>query len=158
MATLSPLSRIGEPAVPPREAGDVFSITGSEAPFVIEVFFDGDCPLCIREINMLRRKDAGQRIRFTNISASDFDSEATGKTFEQLMAEIHARLPDGTWVIGVEVFRRLYAAVGLGWLMAPTAWPGIKQLADVGYRIFARNRLRLTGRCLPNGSCRIQKS
>lgn len=158
MATLSPLLHICEPPATPREAGHGFPIAGSEAPFAIQVFFDGDCPLCMREINMLRRRDAGQRIRFTDIAASDFDSEATGKTFEQLMAEIHARLPDGTWVIGVDVFRRLYAAVGLGWLMAPTAWPGIKQLADVGYRIFARNRLRLTGRCLPNGSCRIQKS
>jgi predicted DCC family thiol-disulfide oxidoreductase YuxK len=55
-------------------------------------------------------------------------------------------LPDGTLVEGVEVFRRAYAAVGLGWLVAPTRWPLLRPLADAAYRWFARNRLRLTGR------------
>jgi predicted DCC family thiol-disulfide oxidoreductase YuxK len=62
------------------------------------------------------------------------------------MARIHGVLPDGTAIEGVEVFRRAYAAVGLGWLMAPTRWPGLRRLADLAYRIFARNRLRWTGR------------
>ena len=33
------------------------------------------------------------------------------------MAQIHGRLPDGTWLQGVEVFRRLYAAIGFGSLV-----------------------------------------
>jgi len=112
----------------------------------------------MREINMLRRMDKRQRIRFTDIAAADFNAAATGKTFARLMAEIHGRLPDGRWLIGVEVFRRLYGVVGLGWLVAPTSWPGIRQVADFGYRLFAQNRLRLTGRCLPDAACRVQKS
>jgi len=44
------------------------------------------------------------------------------------------------------VFRRAYAAVGFGWLVAPTRWPLVRPLADAAYRWFARNRLRLTGR------------
>jgi len=47
---------------------------------------------------------------------------------------------------GMEVFRRAYAAVGLGWLLAPSGWPGVGRLFDAAYRWFARNRLRLTGR------------
>ena len=62
------------------------------------------------------------------------------------MARIHGVLADGTVIEGMEVFRRAYGAVGLGWLLAPTAWPGLRALADAGYRWFARNRLRLTGR------------
>jgi len=62
------------------------------------------------------------------------------------MARIHGVLPDGTRIVGVEVFRRAYAAVGLGWLVAPTRWPLLRPLADAAYRWFARNRLRLTGR------------
>ena len=38
------------------------------------------------------------------------------------------------------------AAVGLGWLLAPTRWPGLRRLSDAAYRVFARNRLRWTGR------------
>jgi predicted DCC family thiol-disulfide oxidoreductase YuxK len=67
---------------------------------------------------------------------------------------IHGRLPDGTLVEGVEVFRRLYAAVGLGILVAATRLPGIAQLLDLGYRWFAKNRLRLTGRCA-DGACEL---
>jgi len=68
------------------------------------------------------------------------------------MARIHARTSDGTWMQGVEVFRRLYTAVGFGALVAPTRLPGIAQLLDLGYRWFAKNRLRLTGRCA-DGAC-----
>lgn len=51
--------------------------------------------------------------------------------------------PDHT----VEVFRQLYAAVGFGLLVWPTRLPGITHAMDFGYHIFAKNRLRLTGRC-----------
>ncbi|CAK8992350.1 Uncharacterized protein At5g50100 [Durusdinium trenchii] len=46
--------------------------------FEIEVFFDGDCPLCRREIGMLRRLDRRHKIRFTDIAAADFNPDAIG--------------------------------------------------------------------------------
>ena len=113
----------------------------------IEMFYDGDCPLCMRETRMLGRLDRNQRILFTNIAAPEFDVTCLGKTQDELMAEMHGRLPDGTWVTGVEVFRRLYSAVGFGPAVWFTRLPMITQLLDVGYRVFAKNRLRLTGRC-----------
>ena len=64
----------------------------------------------------------------------------------ELEARIHGRLPDGTVVEGVEVFRRAYAAVGLAALVAPTRWPGVARVLDLAYGWFARNRHRLTGR------------
>ena len=120
-----------------------------EAAWTFEVFYDGDCPLCMREIRMLERMDRKRgRIRFTDIADGAFDAESeTGRSLGQLMAEIHGRLPDGTLVTGVEVFRQLYGAVGLGWLLAPTRWPGLRWMSDGAYTVFAKNRLRLTGRC-----------
>ena len=113
----------------------------------ITVLFDGDCPLCVREIDFLRRLDRGRgRLGLTDIAAPEFDASRYGVDFATLMARIHGVLPDGTLIEGVEVFRRAYAAVGLGWLVAPTRWPLIRPLADRLYRVFARNRLRLTGR------------
>lgn len=120
----------------------------------IEVFFDGGCPLCVREINMLRRWDQHHRIRFTDIDASGFSAVALGKTYEDLMSRIQGRLPDGTWIEGVEVFRQLYSAVGFGPVVWVTRWPVISHIMTLGYTIFARNRLRLTGRCLGQ-SCAI---
>ena len=120
---------------------------------VFEVFHDGDCPLCAREIGMLRRLDRRGRIRFTDIAAPGFDAAALGTTQADLMAGIRGRPPDGRGVTGVEVFRRLYAAVGFGPLVAITRLPVISHLLDAGYRVFARNRLRWTGRC--DGACAV---
>ncbi|HEY0980709.1 thiol-disulfide oxidoreductase DCC family protein [Schlesneria sp.] len=123
-------------------------------PFEVEVFYDGGCPLCVREIALLRRWDRRGKIRFTDIDAPDFRAEDLGKTQDDLMARIQGRLPDGKWIEGVEVFRRLYQAVGFGPAVTLTRLPLISQLLDLGYTLFARNRLRLTGRC-QGGSCRI---
>ena len=73
---------------------------------------------------------------------------------QDFMDEIHGRLPDGQWITGVEVFRRLYAAVGLGPLVSLTRLPGISHGLEAGYQVFAKNRLRLTGRCDPS-SCNV---
>ena len=124
------------------------------ANFAIEVFYDGACPLCMREIRMLQGRDRRQRIRFVDIAADGFDAASLGLSWKTLMGRIHGRLPDGTLVEGVEVFRRLYAAVGFGPLVALTRLPGVRQLLDLAYRVFAKNRLRLTGRCV-DGACEI---
>lgn len=113
----------------------------------IRVLHDGDCPLCSREVRFLERRDRGRGlIQFEDIADPSFDAGIYGLEADQVMARIHGVLPDGTVIEGVEVFRRAYASVGLGWLLAPTRWIGLRRLADLGYRIFARNRLRWTGR------------
>jgi len=122
-------------------------------PWQIEVFYDQECPLCRREIALLQRWDRHGRIRFVNLHDAVFDEQNPGRSFEELMAQMHGRLPDGTWVTGVEVFRRMYAAVGFGFLVALSRCPGVAQLLDVGYAWFARNRLKWTGRC-DAGTCR----
>jgi predicted DCC family thiol-disulfide oxidoreductase YuxK len=123
----------------------------------IRVLYDGECPLCSREVRFLERRDRGRgRIQFEDIADAAFDPSAYGVDAQQLMARIHAVLPDGSLVEGVEVFRQAYSAVGMGWLLAPTGWPGLRRLADWAYRIFARNRLRWTGRESPCEDARCE--
>ena len=121
--------------------------TAQNGSWDFEVFFDGDCPLCMREIAMLKRLDVLGRIRFTDIAEASFDPTALGVSWEALMRKIHGRLPNGELVEGVEVFRRLYAAVGFERLVGISRLPGISQALNVSYELFAKNRLRLTGRC-----------
>ena len=125
----------------------------------VEVFYDGECPLCVREIKLLCWLDRKQDIRFTDIAATDFTAADYGKTATQFMDEIHGRLPgkDGEpaqWIIGVEVFRQLYVAVGFGLLVWPSRLPGISHALNFGYHLFAKNRLRLTGRCSKD-TCKV---
>ena len=123
---------------------------------VFEVFYDGECPLCVREIEMLRGLDRRARLRFTDIADPRFDAASVGVSWPTLMAQIHGRMPDGTLVHGVEVFRQLYQAVGFGPIVALTRVPGISQGLDLAYELFARNRLRLTGRC-DDAGCTLQQ-
>ena len=118
----------------------------------LELFYDGACPLCARETRALRRLDRQGRLRLTDLAAPGFDPAEAGVPMERLLARIHGRLPDGTIVEGVEVFRKAYEAVGLRFLVAPTRLPGLSWLLDRAYDVFARNRLRLTGRCA-DGAC-----
>lgn len=121
----------------------------------VEVFFDGDCPLCMREIRMLQRKDHEGRIQFTDIASPQFEAHRYGRTQQDFMARIAGRLPDGTWIDGVEVFRQLYGAIGWRKVVAVTRVPGISHLLTLAYALFAKHRLRLTGRCQPDGACQV---
>jgi predicted DCC family thiol-disulfide oxidoreductase YuxK len=118
-----------------------------DGPWRFEVFYDGACPLCTREIRLLMRLDRAGRIRFTDIAAEGFDASELGLDWATLMNTIHGRLPGGAIVEGVEVFRQLYDAVGFGLLVRASRAPGVSHLLDVGYALFAKNRLKLTGRC-----------
>ena len=114
--------------------------------FDLEVFFDGDCPLCHREIEFIRKRDRKQRIRFTDIA--QFQNCESGSTpgYEHMMALIHARAPDGTWIKGVEVFRRMYEAIGWRRLVVASRWAVVNKILDVAFDLFAKNRLKITGR------------
>lgn len=64
----------------------------------------------------------------------------------QAMERIHAILPDGSIVRDVEVFRRLYEAVGLGWVYAITKNPSVLAAANAVYMVWAKYRTQITGR------------
>jgi predicted DCC family thiol-disulfide oxidoreductase YuxK len=120
----------------------------------LKLLYDGACPLCSREVAFLRRRDRAGRLALEDIAAPGFDAGRYGLDAAAVMARIHGVLPDGRVIEGMEVFRRAYAAVGLGWLLAPSRWPLLSRLFDRAYAIFARNRLRWTGRC-EDGSCAV---
>lgn len=119
---------------------------GAEERWQIEVFYDGDCPLCKREIAMLRRRDQRHLIRFTDIADFRFDPQELGLQHSELMAEIHGRLPDGTVIQGVEVFRRLYEAIGFKRLVKLSRLPVVATALGMTYKCFAKIRLKLPGR------------
>ena len=46
----------------------------------LTLYYDGDCPLCAREIHTLRRHASVQRLCLVDISLSDFHPESIGHT------------------------------------------------------------------------------
>ncbi len=126
-------------------------MTSSQSPaktWQLELLYDGECPLCVREVNFLQRKDAERGlVSFVDIAEDSYNpQEHGGIDFETAMGVIHAILPDGTVVKNVEVFRRTYQILGMGWIYAITQVPAIEYLANLLYSIWANLRLVLTGR------------
>jgi predicted DCC family thiol-disulfide oxidoreductase YuxK len=125
------------------------TVSGENKPsWKIKLLYDGECPLCVREVNFLRQRDQGRGlVAFVDIAEPDYNPSAHGGIdFATAMGRIHALLADGTVVKNVEVFRRVYQVLGLGWVYAATAWPIIGPIVDGLYGIWADRRLALTGR------------
>jgi predicted DCC family thiol-disulfide oxidoreductase YuxK len=109
----------------------------------IEVFFDGACPICSREMAMVRKLDRNNEIACMDIAARDFDASDFGLDADALNRQIHGRLGDGRIVTGVEVFRQLYGILGFRRLVALSRRPWIAGLLDRCYATFAKYRRRI---------------
>ena len=122
----------------------------------LTLLFDGACPLCLREVETLRRRDQGRgRLAFVDVDDPAYDpARHGGITYAEAMGRMHALRADGQVIRDVEVFRQAYALVGLGWLYAPTRWPLLRPLVDALYGLWARWRLAITGRPALETLCR----
>ncbi|PWA94217.1 thiol-disulfide oxidoreductase DCC [Artemisia annua] len=114
----------------------------------VKMLYDGDCPLCMREVNMLKERNKDYNaINFVDISSEDYSPEDNhGIDYETAMGKIHAIMSDGTIVTNVEAFSKLYEAVGLGWVYAITKYEPVATIADAVYGVWAKYRLQVTGR------------
>lgn len=117
--------------------------------YPLTLLYDANCAVCSLEMDHLRSLNAEGRLQFVDISAPGFDPAPYGVTLAAMDAEIHARRADGEVIRGVQVLRLAYEAVGLGWVLRPTAWPPLRGLSDVGYRLFARHRRRISRAAAP---------
>jgi predicted DCC family thiol-disulfide oxidoreductase YuxK len=116
------------------------------ASYPLTIFFDGACPICNREIALMKRLDRRRQLEFCDFSAKEYDGASSGFAAADLATVIHARWVDGSVITGVEVFRAMWEAVGLGVLSRLSRLSLVEPLVLKAYAWFARNRMRLTGR------------
>jgi len=119
------------------------------APYPLTVFFDGACPICAREIALMKRLDRRQRLAYCDFSRPDYDTASIGFAPSELGRVIHARWADGSVITGVDVFRAMWEAVGLGLLAKLSRLSLVEPLVLRAYEWFMRNRLQFTGRLPP---------
>lgn len=114
----------------------------------IKLLYDGECPLCLREVNFLQQRDAGRGlVAFVDIADPAYNPEEHGGIdYETAMGRIHGIMSDGKILKNIEVFRTIYEILGMGWIYAPTRLPMINILANQIYILWADLRLKLTGR------------
>jgi predicted DCC family thiol-disulfide oxidoreductase YuxK len=71
------------------------------------VWYDGDCPLCAREIGLMRRLDRRGAIAFVDLWL-DGDCPVRRK---EMMERLHAREDGGRLVSGAEAFAVMWRAI-----------------------------------------------
>lgn len=108
------------------------------------VYYDGLCPICRREMMILKKKARDHSVGFCDFTDREFDPQSIGRTEAELAAQLHV-YDRGRWIVGMDALRALYNQVGLGKWINWTALPGIRIVCDWGYGVFARFRPRLSG-------------
>ena len=114
--------------------------------YPLTVYFDGECPICRREIDLMKILNRGERLQCIDFSTLSYRPTDHGLNQFDLGRVIHARWSDGTLISGVEVFRETWEAIGLGFLARISRRPMLNKLLVKAYAWFARNRLWLTRR------------
>jgi predicted DCC family thiol-disulfide oxidoreductase YuxK len=92
---------------------DLFIITssklGEDLMKKVTVWYDGACPLCLREIALMRRLDRRDAIDFVNL-ADDQTSCPIDRNL--LLARLHA-MENGTMLSGAAAFAAMWRAIPL---------------------------------------------
>ncbi|WP_268796420.1 thiol-disulfide oxidoreductase DCC family protein [Pseudomonas huanghezhanensis] len=129
------------------------------AQWPLMLYFDGECPLCAREIKLLRARSTEDRLLLVDMSDDGFDAQALGFTVEQMQSALHARFADGRWVTGLDATLWSWRAAGLGKWAAPLSSRALRPLFEIGYRLFCRLRPHLAWLPHPDGSrrCRVNR-
>jgi predicted DCC family thiol-disulfide oxidoreductase YuxK len=103
----------------------------------LTVWFDGGCPLCTREIALMRRLDRRGVIAFVDLQ-QDGTCPIDRAT---LLARFHAQAPDGPMLSGAEAFAALWRAVPLLRPLGLAArWRPLLILLERAYVLFLRVR------------------
>lgn len=127
--------------------------------FPLQVFYDGSCVICSREMRTYQARECTDRLVFFDISAPGFRAKEHGRDLEDFMKELHVRDAEGQFHTGISAFARIWSAFPespLYSILEKTLnLPGIKQGADIGYATFARFRHLLPNSSCQDGSCRL---
>jgi len=103
------------------------------APGPVTVWFDGDCPLCAREIGLMRRLDRSGAVTFIDLC----DGAPAPLATPVMLRRLHAREAGGAVVSGAEAFAALWRAIpalrplGRAARFKPVLW-----LLEQGYGAF----------------------
>jgi len=110
-------------------------------PTRVTVWFDGACPLCRREIALMRRLDRRRVLQLIDVSDT---STACPLDRATLLARFHAQVDDGPLLVGAAAFAAVWRALpGLRLLGAVARWRPVAWLLERAYDAFLRHRPRL---------------
>ena len=107
-----------------------------------QIFFDGDCPLCKREIEFYKSIEPPQTFEWRNLWEPGAIHQDSGFNKTDAMKSLHVLDTAGRLHTGVDAFAKIWDQFPkLRWLSILIKLPVVYQLACAGYACFARLRL-----------------
>jgi predicted DCC family thiol-disulfide oxidoreductase YuxK len=122
-----------------------------------QVYYDGLCQLCSREVNILRRWAPPGKLAFVDIADASFDAAAHGVDAQAVHRHMHVRDEAGRLRIGLDALIAMWRPVP--WfrhLATIFSWPGFYQAGKLGYAVFAWVRPKLPRRRCVSGTCDVR--
>jgi len=116
----------------------------------LKVYYDGDCPLCLRTVIVVEHFDVRRAVRFLDLQTHAASEPAlAGLEQDALLKDLYAVDHLGSRYQGVDAYIQILKAMGytrpLGWLLQ---MPGIYHLAHRIYRHVADSRFRCDSTCI----------
>lgn len=123
------------------------TLTDRDSETDLKLLYDGECPICKREICSLKKRDSQSKIKFIDISSKDFlTSENCNIDYLTAMSQIHAIEGKGDLFVGIPAFAIVYARCQLLVTSTLLRIPFIKSVLKPLYTLYAKKRLWITGR------------
>jgi predicted DCC family thiol-disulfide oxidoreductase YuxK len=108
---------------------------------MVKVWYDGACPLCLREIALMRRLDRRRAITFVDVAAGADPSCPVDRA--QLLARFHVE-EDGVVHSGAAAFAAMWRAIPLLRPLGLAARsPAVLRVLEAAYVRFLKVRPRL---------------
>ena len=117
------------------------------------VFYDAQCPICIREMALVREQNVSGSLNTVPIQGNKALLAQYGVDADEAMTLLHVVSASGTIISGMPALRIVYRECGGRPLAQIWNWPLLSKLADWGYPWFARHRYRFPRWLLPRPQC-----
>ena len=100
------------------------------------LYYDGQCPLCKREIAMLRSL-THNKIRFEDIHTLNENTEVNKA---DLLRRLHCQKADGKWLVGLDANVHAWSHTKYGFLFKPLRYWPLRPIVDLIYEHWADKR------------------
>jgi len=119
---------------------DVRAPTPASAKPGLTVWYDGACPLCAREVALMRRLDETGQVNFIDLETT-LD---TPLPRQAMLERFHVTAPDGSMRSGAAAFTALWGQLPATRVLGRAAsWPPLLAVLERTYDLFLRVRPRL---------------
>ena len=104
------------------------------------LFYDGKCPLCLREVKYLETLNNQNRVKFINLHDPDKMKQYPSIDISNAMKVLHGISSNGSLVLGLRATHGVWSILGKGHITFILTLPLLAPIFNFLYRLFARNR------------------